>query len=71
MTTNEEILIRAITNCIESNDRGDGTNVGDLVEALNDVERNYLIEEYHEGAQNRFRNNDYRSFEEWMEDKEE
>ena len=30
-----------------------------------------LINEFEEGAQNRFRNNDYRSFEEWMEDKEE
>jgi len=27
--------------------------------------------EYEEGQQNRFRNNDYRSFEEWVSDKEE
>lgn len=28
-----------------------------------------LLEEFEEGAQNRFRNNDHRSFEEWKEDK--
>ena len=30
-----------------------------------------LLIDYIEGAQNRFRNNDYRSFEEWINDKEE
>ena len=29
-----------------------------------------LLKEFEEGAQNRFRNNDYRSFEEWVADKE-
>jgi len=32
---------------------------------------NELLKEWAEGAQNRFRNNDYRSFEEWVNDKEE
>jgi len=31
---------------------------------------NELLKEFEEGVQNRFRNNDYRSFEEWVEDKE-
>jgi len=34
---------------------------------IEEVER----DEFEEGAQNRFRNNDYRSFEEWLNDKEE
>lgn len=35
------------------------------------IEEHYkLLEEFEEGAQNRFRNNDYRSFEEWLQDKE-
>ena len=34
-------------------------------------EHNSLLFEYLDGEQNRFRNNDYRSFEEWVEDKEE
>jgi len=28
-----------------------------------------LVEEFEEGEQNRFRNNDFRSFEEWLNDK--
>lgn len=35
-------------------------------ESENDSE---LLEEFEEGAQNRFRNNDFRSFEDWKEDK--
>lgn len=42
---------------------------------INTEEYKNLLEEFEEGAQNRFRNNDYRSFEEWAEgfiaDKEE
>jgi len=33
-------------------------------------EHNQLLQEFIEGEQNRFRNNDYRSFEEWVADKE-
>lgn len=38
----------------------------DLTEIKNDDE---LLEEFEEGEQNRFRNNDFRSFEEWKSDK--
>jgi len=37
-----------------------------------EIEQRYnLLNEFLEGEQNRFRNNDYRSFEEWLKDKEE
>jgi len=38
---------------------------------LTTKEIDIFFEIYKEGEQNRFRNNDYRSFEEWMQDKEE
>ncbi len=46
----------------------------DLVCSLWDIpeleDESDLLEEFEDGAQNRFRNNDFRSFEEWKADKE-
>jgi len=43
----------------------------DLQELTPELYLDMMKEIFEDGEQNRFRNNDYRSFEEWVEDKEE
>jgi len=40
-------------------------NITDELKEIKSLEYEHLLEEWAEGAQNRFRNNDFRSFEEW------
>jgi hypothetical protein len=46
-------------------------NITDELKEIESHEYELLLEEWAQGAQNRFRNNDFRSFEEWAEAKKE